>query len=315
MKNVLILGCGSVGRRHINNMLKFNYNIHGFDTNYDRLNIVKNKIFNFENCLNKPWDGVVICSPPSCHIQQAIPFLKNNIPLFMEKPLSTSLTSSLLINNLANEQNFLMGYTYRFWKPIIQLKKLIESNEIGQILHINACIAANLIDWHPYEDYRSFFMSKKELGGGALLDESHILDIVLWFFGFPKSVFANIRKISNLDINTDDNVDVILYYDKFNIVIHLDLYSRPHKKNITITGENGNLIWNFDRIIIEKEAKEEILFEIDRNDMFIEAIEYFNKLINKNLINTYSTYQDGCNVMKLIEFIRLSDSTGERIEI
>ena len=49
--------------------------------------------------------------------------------------------------------------------------------------------------------------------------------------------------------------------------------------------------------------------------MFIEAIEYFNKLINKNLINTYSTYQDGCNVMKLIEFIRLSDSTGERIEI
>ena len=37
-------------------------------------------------------------------------------------------------------------------------------------------------DWQPWEDYRNY-MAKKEQGGGALLDESHGLDLIRYFFG------------------------------------------------------------------------------------------------------------------------------------
>jgi predicted dehydrogenase len=68
-------------------------------------------------------------------------------------------------------------------------------------------MAAHLADWHPWERYQDFFMSSKTMGGGAILDESHWLDLMLWFFGTPEKLFAKVDKISDLEIETDDNVD------------------------------------------------------------------------------------------------------------
>jgi predicted dehydrogenase len=41
-------------------------------------------------------------------------------------------------------------------------------------------MSAHLADWHPWERYQDFFMAQAALGGGALLDESHFLDLMLW---------------------------------------------------------------------------------------------------------------------------------------
>ena len=35
--------------------------------------------------------------------------------------------------------------------------------------------------WHPWEDYRSFYMSSVDGGGGALLDISHEIDLAYHF--------------------------------------------------------------------------------------------------------------------------------------
>ena len=73
-------------------------------------------------------------------------------------------------------------------------------------------MSAHLADWHPWEQYQDFFMAKKNLGGGALLDESHWIDLMVWFFGLPQSIIGKVEKISDLDIETDDNVDFLSLY-------------------------------------------------------------------------------------------------------
>jgi predicted dehydrogenase len=115
-------------------------------------------------------------------------------------------------------------------------------------------MAAHLADWHPWERYQDFFMASKTLGGGAILDESHWLDLMLWFFGMPEKLFAKVEKVSDLEIDSDDNVDMLVFYESgMRVSLHLDLYARPHEKSIQFAGENGTLIWQPNSIKIGKE--------------------------------------------------------------
>ena len=50
------------------------------------------------------------------------------------------------------------------------------------------------------------------LGGGALLELSHELDYIQWFFGLPQLVTARGRKYSALEIDVEDMVEIILEY-------------------------------------------------------------------------------------------------------
>ena len=46
-----------------------------------------------------------------------------------------------------------------------------------------------------------FIWRKKAEGGGALLDESHGIDLIRYFFGEVKEVFAIVDKTSKLEIS------------------------------------------------------------------------------------------------------------------
>ena len=87
-------------------------------------------------------------------------------------------------------------------------------------------------------------MGQKGLGGVALLDESHFIDLMLWFLGWQDSVYAQVDKTSDLEIDSDDNVDILVHYTLGEQVnIYLDLTGRPHERSITAVGEKGSLVY------------------------------------------------------------------------
>lgn len=158
-------------------------------------------------------------------------------------------------------------------------------------------------------------MASKTLGGGAILDESHWLDLMLWFFGMPEKLFAKVEKVSDLEIDSDDNVDMLVFYESgMRVSLHLDLYARPHEKSIQFAGENGTLIWQPNSIKIGKEMDpnwEIEEFDYDRNDMFVGVAEEFLNILSGEFFQT-CTLEDGIRVLKLIEAARQS-STAEKI--
>ena len=108
----LIIGLGSIGKRHIRNLLYLKVNpnnIWGFDPRQDRKNEVinygvKNFVIDLKNIKEKFFDGVYICSPTSLHIKQAIIVGKKIKNIFIEKPLDSNL----------NHINQLKKIIYRF---------------------------------------------------------------------------------------------------------------------------------------------------------------------------------------------------------
>ena len=73
-----------------------------------------------------------------------------------------------------------MAYIFRF-SPLTKGKELLDSGAIGKVLYIRGEFSEYLPDWHPYEDYRSYYMAEKTQGGGSILDQSHIMILCITY--------------------------------------------------------------------------------------------------------------------------------------
>lgn len=323
-KHILIIGTGSVGQRHALNFFDKDCKISCFDPRKDRLEELSSKIAiektytNFDHALqDQTINAAIVCSPTKFHTDQSIKSLEAGWSVLLEKPISINLddaqTLSLEVKKInKNKQIFLLGYTWRWWKALRKIKELLNAHEIGKVYHAQFFMSANLEDWHPWEPYQEFFMSDKELGGGALLDESHWIDQMLYFFGMPDKILATVDKISNLDITSDDSVELLAYYKEgLKAFIHLDIYGQPHEKSIKIIGEKGAIKWNehLNTVDLFKglNFNESFNFSNERNEMFIELANDFLKMLNGENSEIACSIDSGINVMKVIEAARISN--------
>jgi predicted dehydrogenase len=325
-KHILIIGTGSAGKRHARNFMSLGCSVSCMDPRRDRLDELKaekieaTSVFtDLEDAFSQGGrlDAVVVASPPSFHVDQSISALKQGLPVLLEKPVAPDLAGSLKLQKALRDSGIplLLGYTWRWWPPLARVKTLVDRKVVGQLRYVKFTMAAHLADWHPWERYQDFFMASKALGGGALLDESHWLDLMLWFFGRPQKLFAKIDKLSSLEIDTDDNVDMMVYFeDNLRVNLHLDLYTRPHEKSIQFVGEDGTLIWEPNQIRIGKKMDPDWEiedFDYDRNDMFVAVAEEFLNILGGQADYT-CTIEDGIRVLKLIEAARAS-SRAEKV--
>ena len=104
----LVIGCGSIGHRHISNLTSLGFdNIQVFDSNKDLLKKIGKSLdvkilesLDFTNV-----DITFICTPPNSHIKIAKEALMNKSHVFIEKPLSNNLTGIESIKKLAKKNS------------------------------------------------------------------------------------------------------------------------------------------------------------------------------------------------------------------
>jgi predicted dehydrogenase len=329
-KHLLIVGAGSVGKRHLRNLAALGAAVSALDPRADRVEEARSAaplVSTFRTLdealrQRERFDGAVICSPPSAHVEQSVACLRASLPLLIEKPLSPTLASARDLAEAAERARVpvVLGYTYRWWPPLGDLARLLERGDIGKPRHVRCTMSAHLADWHPWERYQDFFMASASLGGGALLDESHFLDLMLWFFGMPSHLYARIERLSELQIETDDNVDALLEYaDGLRVSIHLDLYGRPHEKTIRVVGELGAAEWSFDpnELRVGRDAQGEWQtqrYGHERNDMFVNVAKEFLAALDGAPADT-CTVADGLRALEVIEAMRTSSKLGRRVSI
>ena len=327
-QHILILGSGSVGRRHARNFHALGCHVSCMDPRRDRLEeagrelSIKHQFTDLQAALSHAgeFSGVAVCSPPKFHVEQSQAALELGLPVLLEKPASVDAESCQPLQRTVQQGGkLLLGYTYRWWPPIIRLKTLIDNGAVGSLRHARFVMSAHLADWHPWERYQDFFMASRELGGGALLDESHFIDLMLWFFGIPERVFARIDKISDLAIDTDDVVDIVATYPQgFRVTIHLDLFGRPHEKHIVVAGETGTAqcLFGPDVVRIGRTPGQEWeteTFSLERNDMFMGVAREFLELIGGTRRESTCTILDGMTVLDVLGACRKSQ--GSRCEV
>ena len=325
---ILIIGFGSIAKRHINNLI---HNINCEIIVYSRrknirfLDHKKIKVLNsLEKCLLEKPDVALITNETAFHIPMAIKMAKSGLDLFIEKPLSNSTNGIKTLQKIVKQKKLVtqMGCNLRFHKCIIKIRRLINQKKIGKVISIQSENGSYLPDWHPNEDYRKGYASDRQLGGGIILTMIHDIDYLYWIFGNPKSIFSVSGKFSDLDISAEDYCSSIIEF-KNNITaeLHLDFFQRPEFRGCKIKGTKGVIYWNSDKNEIRLFKNRKKVWEVvlalkkfQRNEMYIDEIIHFLKCV-KNRKQTINNLDEGIKTMKIALAMKKSSKNRRMIKI
>lgn len=293
--HVLVIGSGSIGRRHAKNLADLGAKVSLFDINRTLLMNVCTEnnytpVKDLEQALAKEhYCAALICSPTSLHLEHALRAAAAGCHLFIEKPISDTLDGLPRLLDLIQEKNLvtLVGCNFRFHPGLMKIHLLLHKGAIGRIISSRAQFGQYLPDWHPWEDYRHTYSAQKKLGGGVILDRIHEIDYMRWLFGEVSEVTAMAGHFSHLEIDTEDIAEILIKFTNSTIgSIHLDYIRRTYDASLEIVGENGTIRWNYQNHFIEWYVAEENRWQsikwekLDRNQMYIDEMKHFLKVIN-----------------------------------
>jgi hypothetical protein len=327
INNIGIIGLGSIGRRHLRLVKELRPELNiiavrsGMGKKVEEEKLLNAVVYSLDEAIDYGIEASIIATPAVYHVKQAIEMMERGVHVLIEKPLSHSLhnMTELLKVNKKTKTVALVGYCLRYNSGALKFFNIINSKKIGQILHVQVDCGSYLPDWRKGTDYRESVSAKAELGGGVLLELSHELDYILWFFGEMKSVFAKIQNSGTLDINVEDSTDMIFESELgFSVSVHLDFNSRNTRRKCIARCTNGDLILDAfaNRVIwLPANGPEELeTYKNDRDYIYKEQlIHFFDCIENKKLPSV--SIHDGLAVLHMIDSIKKSHKIGEKVAL
>ncbi|HOY69310.1 MAG TPA: Gfo/Idh/MocA family oxidoreductase [Methylotenera sp.] len=322
MRKYLVVSAGSIGARHIRNIrilfpdsviavLRLNSDTSSALPEFSDL-----QFFSINDALLFNPSAALIASPASTHVEIAAKLVNMGVPVLIEKPFSNSMTQIKELVDTAKLQQIpiMIGYNLRFKSSLIEARRRVVNGSIGQVSYVRASVGQYLPDWRPNSDYKKNVTAQKKLGGGALLELSHEIDYIYWMFGMPQGVFCIADKLSSLDIDVEDTVEIVLLYQnpKRIISIHLDFIQRQVSRSCSFVGTEGTLIWDGikDNVEIYNASSKSIEVanisnQADSNQCYLDEIEHFLKCVETHTEPTINATQ-GIDVMEIIEAAKRS---------
>jgi len=325
---VAVIGYGSIGKRHVQNLLSYSNTEIIICTKQKNISIPSKKIKfvnSLSECIKEKPKIALISNVSSLHLQTAIKLAHAGIDLFIEKPLSNSLKGTKELSKIITEKKLVtqMGCQLRFHKCIKKIKNLLSNKKIGKILSIQVDCGSFLPEWHPYEDYSKGYAAKNELGGGVVLTCIHEIDYLYWFFGDVSEVFSITEKVSNLKITSDDlSSSLIKFKNDIICELHLDFFQKPSFRSCKVIGTKGVIYWDSDSNIVKlydfnknKWIKILNLPDFERNSMYKEELSHFFTCVKKRKITINPVHTDGIKTLQIALALIKSSKTKKMIQL
>ena len=251
MKNVIIIGAGGIGRRHIKAYLSSNRaTVSIVEPDNEKIgNIqkefnIKKTFTNIKNVNLHEFDLAVICSPANLHVEAMKLCAISKLSFMVEKPLSTSMEGVDEVIELVKKNNLFarVGYTRRNTHEMRALKSKIENKKIGDLKLVFINDSQDFPKYRP--DYQKIYYAHPEMGGGAILDAStHIIDHLIWMIGKPTEVSCMFDRLVLTGTNTEDTCLINMRFSNgvmSNITVNQ--FQKPNSKSYEFIGIKGNLM-------------------------------------------------------------------------
>lgn len=250
---IAVLGCGSIGRRHLSNLRALGqFDLLAFDpVPHARVAVRDELDIACYDALDEVWerrpDVVFVTAPPDQHIPLALAAVQHSCHLFIEKPLSHALAGIDDLRAEIERRNLItmIGCNMRFHPGPTEVKRLLEAGAIGQVFHARIETGSYLPGWRPQSDYRQSY-SASVAQGGAILDCIHEIDLALWYFGAGAVVGAAQLPAHSIGLEVEGIAEILLWHDTSVLSsIHLNLVQRDYRRSCQIIGSEGTLHWDF----------------------------------------------------------------------
>jgi predicted dehydrogenase len=293
VKKVLILGLGSIGKRHAGILLKyFECEVYAFRSGRrsgpcdPRIR----EVFAWSDVERLRPDIAFITNPTSLHIDTAIRCAELGMHLFIEKPLSHNLAGIDRLESICrrNRLTCYTAYCLRF-HPVIKKMRFLARGK--KIYHARVVCSSYLPDWRPGQDYRKGYSVFRAKGGGALLDLSHEFDYIQYILGIIKKIEGITGRASALTRDACDFADALLTMGSgAHVNIHVNFFSRINERSVRIDFDGGSIRGDLlkGRVDFLFRGKRRVfIFDVDRDRYIREEICYFfDNIGNKAIMNS-----------------------------
>ena len=158
-----------------------------------------------------------------------------------------------------------------------------------------------------------------DLGGGVLLELSHELDYLHWFFGVPSTVQSHIKNSGSLDIDVEDQAHLLLTSKQgYPIALQVDFNRRFVERKCKVITTDGELVWDaVNKNVTWKTVYEDSScyeYDSERDDIYRMQLKNFVNCVENNIAPPV-TAEDGVNVISLIDAARSASIKGCKISL
>lgn len=327
----LIIGLGSMGKRRIRCLKSLGYKeIIGYDLREDRRRESEEKYQieitkKMEDVDLKSIEAMIVSVPPDSHLDYAKIAILNKIPSFLEASVISEHTLEILREKRGIDIFIAPSCTLKFHPIIKDIKELLNSGKYGAMTNFTFHSGQFLADWHPWEDVKNFYVSKRETGGAREIvpfELTWLTDI----FGFPKEIKGYYDKTFNVGADIEDSYAFTMRYEKGIGSVMVDVVSRYATRSLIVNLERAQIRWNWEEGVLkvfesannrwihfhQPEGKAESGYNKNIiEQMYIDEIEGFIKGI-KDRTKYPNTIENDLKILQLLDEIENSDGGFKR---
>lgn len=246
-RRILVVGCGSIGERHIRCLLRTSRVTVGVcEPNHELRSRVAdaygitNQFASLDAALSQPWDGAVIATPAPSHVPIAVQLLKAGVAPLIEKPLSVSIDGVDELADLARTRGLpvCVAYVYRAHPAASNMRNAIRSGRFGAPRQLVAVAGQHFPTYRPA--YRQTYYADHASGGGAVQDAlTHVLNLAEWIAGPITSVIADMDHLVLDGVDVEDTVHILARHDSVLANYSLNQHQAPNECTVTVACERG----------------------------------------------------------------------------
>lgn len=219
MHSVLIVGCGSIGERHLRCFQQTGRaEVAGCDpspqlraTLAEQYGVTLHA--DYSRALNENSDVVVICTPPPLHIPMALAALAAGKHVLIEKPLAVDLRAvpELLAAHAASDRQVAVAYVQHAYPYLRAARKFLQSGALGAIKHVTFAGGSHFPSGRPAHTahYSETYYARRETGGGVIQDAiTHTANFVESVIGPTDSLYCDCAHQALPRVEIEDTVNI-----------------------------------------------------------------------------------------------------------
>ena len=304
---VLFIGVGSIAKRHIKNLTYFmkqrneKLSIDAYRSDHghslpEEIRPFVLHVYYDQKEVPEDYDVIFVTNPTQFHLQAIQCFHTKGKHFFIEKPLCAAGQLNALDIAWRPDSIYYVAAPLRYSSVLQYVKVHIKPEEV---LSVRCISSSYLPDWRPGIDYRQTYSAHKELGGGVSIDLIHEWDYITFLFGFPVKTECLIRKLSDLEIDSDDIAVYIADFGHMLAEVHVDYIGQSPVRTMEIITKDEVIACDLLKSsILYKKSGRMISFEQKRDEYQIDEIRYFWSLIDGQIYGI-EHIEHACKVLRI----------------
>jgi predicted dehydrogenase len=229
-------------------------------------------------------DLVVVASPTHLHVRQALEAVRRVCHVFIEKPLSHSLDGLDELSAEIEKRGLvsMVGCNMRFHPGPARIKSLLDEQAIGRVVSARIHTGSYLPEWRPGTDYRCSYSASEAMGGGAILDCIHEIDLALWYFGPGRLLAAASTPAETIGLEVEGTAELLIQHASRVISsVHLNFVQRDYRRSCIVVGSEGTIEWDWQAGAVQRLApgQEPCRWPLPSdwvaNDMYVAQLRHF----------------------------------------